>query len=102
MKNGGLFSKTLYREGLRQSRALGFVFLGIVLGSLLLMFVMQVGAALTTPASARVPSFIDLYEGAPLLLIAFVWAPVMILVLFHFVDKRNQCDFYHALPHTRP
>ena len=102
MTKGGLFSKTLYREGLRQTRALGFVFLGIVLGSLLMMFVMQVGAALTTPPASRTASIIDLYEGVPMLLLSFVWAPIMILVLFHFIDKRNQCDFYHALPHTRP
>ena len=102
MKTGGLFSKTLYREGMRQTRALGFVFLGILLGSFLLMFVMQVGAAMTTPVTARVPSFMDFYEAAPLMLLSFAWAPIMILVLFHFVDKRNQCDFYHALPHTRP
>ena len=102
MKKGGLFSRTLYREGLRQTQALGWVLIGLLIGTLLLVFMMQFGAVLTNSALTRAASFVDLYDGVPLLPLIYLWAPIMIIVLFHFVTKRNQSDFYHALAHTRP
>ncbi|MBR3290313.1 MAG: hypothetical protein IKI63_06015, partial [Clostridia bacterium] len=101
MKKGGLFSGSLYREGLRQTRALGWTLFGLSLGGLLMGFVMQFGVALTSPSATQTPSIVDLYDGAPLLFLLFIWAPILVLVLFNLVTRRNQCDFYHALPHTR-
>lgn len=38
----------------------------------------------------------------PLIVLTFlVIVPLMTLYLFHFLNKRNACDFYHSIPDTR-
>ena len=100
------FSVGLYIEGLRQLRIVG------ILGAILLFCssaIIVVGNALSVQEHAKlypdesiVLSNLNALEIAPLLLLLFcVFAPVMTLWLFHFMNKRNSSDFLFAIPQTR-
>lgn len=100
------FSVGLYIEGLRQLRIVG------ILGAILLFCssaITVVGNALSTQRqmelyqdSSIVLANLSALEVAPLLLLLFsVFAPVMTLWLFHFMNKRNSSDFLFAIPQTR-
>lgn len=44
----------------------------------------------------------DFLEMNPIIITAFfVAVPLMTLYLFNFINRRNACDFYHAIPDTR-
>ena len=100
------FSVGLYIEGLRQLRIVG------ILGAILLFCssaIIVVGNALSMQRqtelyqdSSIVLANLSALEVAPLLLLLFsVFAPVMTLWLFHFMNKRNSSDFLFAIPQTR-
>lgn len=100
------FSVGLYIEGLRQLRIVG------ILGAILLFCssaIIVVGNALSMQRqtelyqdSSIVLVNLSALEVAPLLLLLFsVFAPVMTLWLFHFMNKRNSSDFLFAIPQTR-
>lgn len=100
------FSVGLYIEGLRQLRIVG------ILGAILLFCssaITVVDNALSTQRqmelyqdSSIVLANLSALEVAPLLLLLFsVFAPVMTLWLFHFMNKRNSSDFLFAIPQTR-
>ncbi len=100
------FSVGLYIEGLRQLRIVG------ILGAILLFcssVIIVVGNALSMQRqtelyqdSSIVLVNLSALEVAPLLLLLFsVFAPVMTLWLFHFMNKRNSSDFLFAIPQTR-
>ncbi len=45
---------------------------------------------------------VDALEMHPLLMVCFLLlAPLMMLYLFQFLNKRPACDFYHAIPNSR-
>ena len=100
------FSVGLYIEGLRQLRIVG------ILGAILLFCssaIITISNALFTQRqmelyqdSSIVLANLSALEVAPLLLLLFsVFAPVMTLWLFHFMNKRNSSDFLFAIPQTR-
>ena len=100
------FSVGLYIEGLRQLRIVG------ILGAILLFCssaIIVVGNALSMQRqtelyqdSSIVLVNLSALDVAPLLLLLFsVFAPVMTLWLFHFMNKRNSSDFVFAIPQTR-
>lgn len=100
------FSVGLYIEGLRQLRIVG------ILGAILLFCssaIITISNALSTQRqmelyqdSSIVLANLSALEVAPLLLLLFsVFAPVMTLWLFHFMNKRNSSDFLFAIPQTR-
>lgn len=104
LKNS-FFSRGLYLEGLKQLRLFGI--LGCILSSGLsiLMLLGHVFSAKSAEASGLNYSHLSSYSGidaAPALIITFIiLAPLMTLWLFHFLNKRNSSDFFHAIPHTR-
>ena len=104
LKNS-FFSRGLYLEGLKQLRLFGI--LGCILSSGLsiLMLLGHVFSAKSAEASGLNYSHLSSYSGidaAPALLATFMLlAPLMTLWLFHFLNKRNSSDFFHAIPHTR-
>lgn len=102
------FDPRLYREGLRQLRVIGV--LSLVLMTLAAVLA-PVGQAIQIAADQEIAAAagrnisienLTLLGSHPLLLLGFpVLAPAMSLYLFHFLDRREACDFYHALPQTR-
>ena len=98
------FDAGLYREGLRQLRVLGITMLAIfVLASVLVPLSDAVSLSAYPEWS---PSYTVHYSSYlsqnPLILLSFpVAAPLLTLALFGFLNKRNACDLYHAIPQTR-
>ena len=98
------FDAGLYREGLRQLRVFGITMLAIfVLASVLVPLSDAVSLSAYPEWS---PSYTVHYSSYlsqnPLILLSFpVAAPLLTLALFGFLNKRNACDLYHAIPQTR-
>lgn len=113
MKNKKSFSFGLYLEALRQTRVIG-----------ILSFIVMTFAATIVPIgeviiiNAEMNQSDRLYQTSaayeitketvtgftmnPLLFFIFLAVvPVMTIVLFGFLNKRNTSDFYHSIPHTR-
>lgn len=95
------FSRRLYLEGLRQLRLPGIIGgLLLVLAALLVI----IGRAVTHSYLSSIYLFnsIDLFSAFPLLpAVPLLLAPLMILRLFRFLNKRSSSDFYHGLPENR-
>jgi len=104
------FSKNLYLEGLRQLRVVGL--LGTVI-NLIIAVIFPVGSYLSAKAEYRSYVTSNIAEQFTkyaidvvdyhiyYLLFCLVFAPLLVIVLFRFLNRRESCDFYHALPHTR-
>ena len=100
------FDVGLYADALRQLRLIGiaaFVVLELEANLLPLANWFSRQQMLTNGYTAsNVPYIADLLEWHPLVLLCpFLVAPLMMLVLFHFLNKRSASDFYHVLPNTR-
>lgn len=90
-----LFSSRLMLEGLRQTRLIGII-------GLVIMFVCSVSSGLLYRFDRIDESFYSYFELNPyILLVMFLLPMTIILTLFGFMNKRNACDFYHAVPFTR-
>ncbi len=102
MKN--VFNFKLYLEGLKKIKLVGIIvgIVTIVLNALVplvnLINVTQYEHDLYGQASANL---IDASEfSIPLILILFL-TPFFFLSMFSFLNKRNESDFYHAIPYKR-
>lgn len=97
------FSFSLYLEGLKQLKLLGFISMGLVA---LVSILIPIG---------KYNDIKSYYEIAPntkeivtvsgscifLFFIFVVIVPLLTLYLFSFLTKRNACDYYHSFPNTR-
>lgn len=109
-KNKNFFSKNLYLEGLRQLKVVGI--LGMII-TLILAVIIPIGNYLSAKSNYR--SYVNNNIAGQFtkyainavdyhiyyLLFILVFGPLMVIVLFRFLNRREDCDFYHALPHTR-
>lgn len=103
------FNKNLYMEGLRQLKVIGI--LGAVI-TLIIAVIIPIGNCLSAKAEYRyinsniagqftkyAINIVDYHIYY--LLFVLVFAPLMVIILFRFLNHREDCDFYHSLPHTR-
>ncbi len=103
-----IFNLGLYLEGLRQTR------LHTIIGSALLCLFSFFSIASTWLAAVESKRQVQMQgiaftkislsgtDAANLLIVvAFVWVPLMTLALYGFGNKRNTSDFYHSIPHSR-
>ncbi len=102
MKNR-IFSYRLWAEGLRRLRIPGFIALGFIGVSAILVpasvfvetrlaYANSISDGFITPETAIHPG---------LVLLTFIVAPAMALTLFSFLNRRRSADFFHALPYSR-
>lgn len=108
MKNK-IFSPGLFWETFRQLKIVGV--LGTVLYccfGILLPIGINVDMAKNIPDYVQAGFYNKRVETIPpetviipSIIMAVVFVPVMMLVAFHFINKRNSCDFYHAIPVKR-
>lgn len=95
------FHGRIFIEGLRQLKTVGILFLVIL--SLIALFV-PLGEAISVISSADSPTeisrkLVNLQDFFPCVYLPmFTMAPIMVLMLFNFLNKRKSSDFYHALP----
>lgn len=96
-----LFDRSLYLDALRQLKFIG------VAGTLLLSLeavLIPIGYLVQSSQRHGYTGIIalDAMDMHPLLILCFlILAPIMVLYLFQFLNKRPACDFYHALPNSR-
>ncbi|MBR7093109.1 MAG: hypothetical protein IKI50_08030 [Clostridia bacterium] len=96
-----LFDFRLYREHLRQLRVIGII--GVILFSLF--------GIISVISSGSLPPFYDvtnlspeslsLLKMLPWPLYFCIFAPLITLFAFSFLNKRATSDFYHSIPQTR-
>ena len=93
------FSLRLLWEGFQQCKMIGiFSAVIVVLGAVL----EPVAQAISLGSSPHYTKVV--YEAWGInvtLLVVLLAAPLMTLMLFHFLDNRAASDLYHALPHKR-
>lgn len=104
------FSKGLYLEGLRQLKLIG-ILLSVVF--CLVALIPPVGQGIMAlhdltqihtdnPGYSPTPTKIDGVLMNPVIITVFmIIAPILVFILFGFLNKRKSSDFYHAIPHTR-
>lgn len=93
------FSLKMLWEGFRQCKMIGiFAAVIIVLGAVLAP-VAQVIEMSASPYHTKV--VYEAWSANPVMLLVLVAAPLMTLILFHFLDSRAASDLYHALPCKR-
>lgn len=98
------FSFKLYREGMKKSRLAGITIASVITALTALIPLVQ----LLSPTIYYEPGFEPVTViispsdfALPLLLLLFL-TPILTLTMFSFLNKRNESDFYHAIPFTRP
>lgn len=109
MQDKKLFSWKLCREGMRQVRLIGILTLVIVLVASVAVIVGEYLDALywielnsdMVDYSKSYHNSVAIYDVNPYILFTIFSVFIMVISLFGFMNKRNECDFYHSLPHTR-
>lgn len=100
-----VFDWRLFWDGFRQLKIMGILFTVLTTGAAVVPPIMQQLDYLSYYLDAGVPldpSLMGLWDMSPLIVLLFcVFAPLMMLFLFTFVNKRESSDFYHAIPTTR-
>ena len=100
------FDVGLYLDGLRQLKIVGVMLFVILELEAILIPLGQYIAILQrleySPSAVYNMGVVNFLQMHPLLVLTFtVFAPVMMLYLFSFLNKRNSSDFYHSLPNPR-
>ncbi|MBR4933365.1 MAG: hypothetical protein IKZ03_02790, partial [Clostridia bacterium] len=113
MKKKSIFNKGLYIETLRRLRLPAIIFLVILTVEAILI---PLGHVITEYSYRKlqlsrdylgnrppfVPNIVEILELHPLIVISFfIITPILTWVAFSFLNKRNESDYYHALPLTR-
>jgi ABC-2 type transport system permease protein len=103
--NTRFFNTRLYVEGLKRLRVLGIGLLVLVLiASILVPTVYWILEADYDPNLNRPPHVFDRDESYFLCIPILVFSattPIFFLVLFSYLFKRRESDFYHSIPYTR-
>lgn len=98
MNRKKIFSKSLYIEGIRQLKIIGFIFFIIYMLEAILIPLNMMQYDNVTPYSRMV----GIDNMHPAIYLTFtVMAPIFTLYLFRFLTRRDSSDFYHSIPHTR-
>lgn len=100
-----IFDWRLFWDGFRQLKIMGILFTLLTTGAAVVPPIMNQLDHLSYYADLEIPlapNTVDLWGMSPLIILLFcVFAPLMMLFLFTFVNKRESSDFYHAIPATR-
>lgn len=92
------FNFKLYLEGLKKIRLVG-----IISGIIILLANTAVPIAVivqNTPESDGITSINLTNFSMPMFLVLFL-TPLFFLSMYSFLNRRNESDFYHAIPYTR-
>lgn len=95
------FNPRMFWEGFRQLRTVGILALVILTLAAILMPVGIAISELTVEEPVYSVRLVSLLNMHPLLTLLMPLAPLMVLMLFQFLNQRKSGDFYHALPVSR-
>lgn len=97
--NKKLFNKHLMGEAMRQVRLPGVIGTVLLMGiSFFTIFIESVNAGY---GDLDVMNYYFQEKNQYIMLVMYTFAPVMVMMLLGFMNKRRASDFYHALPFTR-
>ena len=101
-----IFDFGLYKEAIRQSRAIGIicaVINGLIsIGFTLIMILDKTlfsSESYSLSIEKEICGFFNVFPSGAIVYILFV--PLMVLSVFKFLNKRRDSDFYHSIPQTR-
>ncbi len=95
-----LFSFRLYADAMKQLRTIGVL---CVIALNLVGVLIPLLNWLDSVDTIVTASTVNFMSMNPLIVLVFcAAAPLLTLVLFSFLNKRESSDFYHAIPETRP
>ncbi len=105
------FSFGLYREGLKKVRLIGIVAAVLCIVITALIPIVSIVEASRNPESyyggtnwgayhAPIVKTVEADDFAPLLLI-LVFTPLIIFMMFSYLNKRSESDFFHSIPYHR-
>ncbi|MBQ9780365.1 MAG: hypothetical protein IJW00_05405 [Clostridia bacterium] len=98
MLNTKLFNIRLYLEGLKRLKVIG---MAVAILSMTISALIPIVQWMDTPLSKETVDLIEQNQLCfPLYVVIFL-APFFFLVLFSFLHKRKESDFFHAIPYTR-
>ncbi len=109
MKQKKIIDKNLYLEGMRQTRTLGILSLVI---QVIICILIPIGNYLSEKEYRKTalahmknynftPTDVVVSYSHIFMLLTPLFAFFMVLSLFRFLKKREDCDFYHSIPQTR-
>ncbi len=107
MKNNRIFSGGLFKEGIRQLRAIGIAFSSATV--LLTLFQCIDYVAYTIEKAGKTGEMkwcptvttTDGYAYIIALFAIYALIPVMGMMIFNFLNNRSASDYYHSIPQTR-
>lgn len=98
---GRLFDPRMYVEGLRQLRVIGLLYL-IITELATVLYCVAIATASHNTVGLYSWYRVTFSEFMPMLCLPLLFfVPLMALYLLRFNNRREACDFYHALPQTR-
>lgn len=98
MLNTKLFNVRLYLEGLKRLKVIG---MAVAILSVTISALIPLVQWMDTPSDYDRIDLVEQYQLClPLYAVIFL-APFFFLVLFSFLHKRKESDFFHAIPYTR-
>lgn len=103
------FHVKLYLEGIRQLKIVGVMGAIIMAGA---AFLIPLGCNINNAnhevyqngrwiVESKVVTYDMILMNPLIVLTFFILTPLMVMILFNFLNRRNACDFYHAIPDTR-
>ena len=96
------FSFKLYIEGIKKSRLQGVTICAVTTALTALVPLSRLLYSLGEPKYTPLSDVVSPNAFAiPLGLLLFL-TPILTLNLFSYLNKRNESDFYHSIPYTRP
>ena len=96
------FNPALYIDALRQLRVVGVTYIVILeISAILSCISLNITYSRGFLSKSYFPAPTLLRANPLMLLIVLVFSPILTLVLFHFLNKRNASDVYHSLPDRR-
>lgn len=93
----------LFWEGFRQCQMIGILSLVVaVFGAAILPIAEAIQRSKSVYYTVTGTDAVwEPWDANPIMLVVLIMAPLMVLILFHFLNKRAASDLYHAMPHKR-
>lgn len=97
------FDRGVFLEALNQLKIVGIIACAIYLSAGILTPIgyMIEGPNYDYQLKQWIPIEFEAEYFTSLIAIMYLFVPIMLLVIFFWMNKRNSCDFYHALPVKR-
>ncbi len=97
-----IFNPRLFWQGMKQLRIIGFIGLIAPLALNIIIFVLGANSVMDLAGKDFQVEILSALQSSPLTAaVPFIFVPLMVLFLFHFLNNRAKSDFYHAIPVKR-